>query len=69
MKLPLVTLAALLAAAIALPVPQSTHSNMKRQLGSGNNEEEGAAPWKRADGATGHGSLVKRQIIVSHACS
>ena len=48
MKLLSITLATLVAAAIALPAPKDTYSIMKRQLGSDNNEGEGA-PWKRAD--------------------
>ena len=48
MKLLSITLATLVAAAIALPAPKNTYTIMKRQLGLGNNEGEGTL-WKRAD--------------------
>ena len=48
MKLQAITITTLVIAVTALPTPEGSNLNMKRQLGSGNNKEEGA-PWKRAD--------------------
>lgn len=46
MKLQLVIIATLVAAAIALPAPKNVYSGIKRQLGVGDNKKESAL-WKK----------------------
>lgn len=60
MNLKRITLASLVAAAIAFPAPDETGSSMKRQLGAGDSNKEGA-PRKRAD-------VKKMQTITSSVC-